>query len=130
MVDSTDRLADALNTIKNNERVGRQSCTVPSTKLIRGVLDIITRERYIRTYERISEGKVERIKVMLSNNINDVKAIKPRYAVGSADIQMYEERYIPSKNFGILIISTSSGIMTNKEARKQGIGGRLLAYVY
>ena len=56
--------------------------------------------------------------------------MKPRYAIQKDTIQKYETRYIPSKDFGILVLSTPQGLMTNREAREKMTGGRLVLYVY
>ncbi|MDE1846452.1 MAG: 30S ribosomal protein S8 [Candidatus Micrarchaeota archaeon] len=125
-----DLLADTINTIKVNENAGLASCTVRDTKLIKSVIEVMKRSGYITDYDVIKEGKRTAIKVSLAKKINDVGIIKPRFAVGLADFQKYETRYIPSKDFGILILSTPKGIMTNREAKEQRMGGRLLAYVY
>ncbi|MDE1761617.1 MAG: 30S ribosomal protein S8 [Candidatus Micrarchaeota archaeon] len=125
-----DLLADTINTIKVNENAGLASCTVRDTKLIKSVIEVMKRSGYITGYDVIKEGKRTAIKVSLAKKINDVGIIKPRFAVGLADFQKYETRYIPSKDFGILILSTPKGIMTNREAKEQRMGGRLLAYVY
>lgn len=125
-----DRFADAINKIKTNERIGRRECTLYSTKLLRAVLEIMKREQYINDYEEFTEGRIKRVKVGLSNRINSIGVIKPRYSVKSEMIIKYESRYIPSRDFGILVLTTPDGIMTNKEAKEKRIGGRLLAYVY
>jgi small subunit ribosomal protein S8 len=125
-----DRFADAINKIKTNERIGRMECTLYSTKLLKTVLDVMKRESYIKDYEEYSEKRIKMVKVMLSNKINSIGVIKPRYSIQNDTIQKYESRYIPSKDFGILILTTPQGIMTNKEAREKHVGGRLLAYVY
>jgi small subunit ribosomal protein S8 len=125
-----DRFADAINKIKTNERIGRMECTLYSTKLLKTVLDVMKRESYIKDYEEYTEKRIKMVKVMLSNKINSIGVIKPRYSIQNDTIQKYESRYIPSKDFGILILTTPQGIMTNKEAREKHVGGRLLAYVY
>ena len=125
-----DRFADAINKIKTNERLGRVECTLYSTKLLRAVLDVMKRESYINDYEEYQEKRIKYVKVKLSNKINSIGVIKPRYSVHNEQIQKYESRYIPSKDFGILILTTPKGIMTNRDAREKRVGGRLLAYVY
>jgi small subunit ribosomal protein S8 len=125
-----DRFADAINKIKTNERIGRMECNIYSTKLLKTVLDVMKRESYIKDYEEYTDNRIKMLKVVLSNKINSIGVIKPRYAVQNDMIQKYESRYIPSKDFGILILTTPNGIMTNKEAREKNTGGRLLAYVY
>lgn len=125
-----DRFADTINTIKTHERIGRRECTVHSTKLVRAVLDVMRREGYIAGYEEYTDRRAKMLRVSLSNRINDIGVIKPRFSAGKNDIQKYEARYVPSKDFGMLVISTSKGVMTGREIREQGIGGKLLAYVY
>ncbi|MDE1868675.1 MAG: 30S ribosomal protein S8 [Candidatus Micrarchaeota archaeon] len=125
-----DRFADAINKIKTNERIGRSECIVDSTKLIRAVVELMKKEGYISGYEEFTDKKLNMLRVKLANKINSIGVSKPRYSISSRDIQRYETRYIPSRDFGILILSTSKGIMTNKEAKEKNIGGRLLAYVY
>lgn len=125
-----DVLADTINKIKVYESKGMYECDVPSTKLIRAVLDAMKANNYINGFEEVKDGKFNKIKVSLAKRINDIGVIKPRYAVTLSTIQKFEERYIPSVNFGILIVSTSQGIMTNKEAKQKKLGGRLIAYVY
>lgn len=125
-----DRVADAINTIKTNERIGRRECTLYSTKMIRAILDVMSKSSYITGYTEFKDGKVSKVKVQLSNRINHIGVVKPRYAIKASDIQKYEMRYIPSRDFGILILSTPKGLMTNREAKENSIGGRLIAYVY
>ncbi len=125
-----DVLADVLNKIKVCENTGGYECTVASTKLVRAVLETIKKNGYIESFEEQSDGKFKTLKVKLSKKINDIGVVKPRHAVGLKEYQKYEKRYIPSKDFGILIISTPNGILTNREAKEQNTGGRLLAYLY
>ena len=75
-----DRFADAINKIKTNERIGRMQCTVYSTKLLKAVLDIMKRESYIDDYEEFTDRRIKYIKVSLSNKINSIGVIKPRYS--------------------------------------------------
>ncbi len=125
-----DLLANAINKIKVYESMGINECMIPSTKPIKAVLEVMKKNNYIQELEEVEEGKFKQPKVSLSKKINDVGVIKPRHAVNMEEFQRYEKRYIPSRDFGILIVSTSKGIMTNREARENHVGGRLLAYVY
>ncbi len=125
-----DRISDAINIIKTHERIGRKECVVPSTKLIKAILDAIKQEGYINGYSEEVNGIKKTLKISLANRINDIGVIKPRFKVSKSTMLAYEARYVPSKDMGALIITTSKGILTSKEAKKQGIGGRLIAYVY
>ena len=125
-----DIFADAINKIKVYESSGMYECTVPSTKLIRAVLTTMKENNYIKEFKEEKLGKFPTLKITLSKRINDIGVIKPRYPVSSSDLQRYEMRYIPSRDFGILIVSTPEGIMTNRQAKEKSIGGRLIAFVY
>ncbi len=126
-----DVLAQGLNVIKTHKRIGRRSCVMrPSSKLLMGVLEILKRAGYIASYEEKKDGRGNQLVVSGIGPINDCGVIKPRFAVQSDDWIRWEERYVLSKDFGILIVSTSQGLMTNIEARSKSLGGRLIAYVY
>ena len=125
-----DRFSNSINTIKTHEIVGKDECIVDSTKLIKAVLDAMIRESYIESYEEFSERHAKKLRVKLSKRINDIGVIKPRFSISKDMLQKYESRYVPSRDFGVLIISTPKGIMTSKEIKDKNTGGRLLAYVY
>ncbi|MCX8158563.1 MAG: 30S ribosomal protein S8 [Candidatus Diapherotrites archaeon] len=126
-----DPIADALANIKNHESVSKKECIIrPASKLIGEILKVMQKEGYIGPYEYVDDGREGLYKIKLKGNINECKAIKPRYAVTKNEFERYEKRYLPAKNVGIIIVSTSRGIMTHKEAKIEGIGGRLIAYVY
>jgi small subunit ribosomal protein S8 len=62
--------------------------------------------------------------------LNVCKAIKPRYSVTTDRIDKYLRRYLPSRNFGTMVVSTNKGLMTHEEANKNNLGGSLIAYFY
>ena len=126
-----DPLANALVAIKNAERVGKRECIIkPASKLIGRVLKLMQDYGYIEVFEWIDDGKAGVFKVVLKGNINDCNVIKPRYSIKKNEFERWESRYLPAENFGILIVSTNKGIISQYEAKKEGIGGRLLGYVY
>lgn len=125
-----DPLADMFSVIKNTEGIGRKECTVPSSKVIRGVLDVMKKQRYIEDYKHIEDGKGGMIKLRLMGMINDCKVIKPRFSMGASDIIKWEKKFLPADGVGILILTTSKGIMDQREAAKKNTGGKLLGYVY
>jgi len=127
----SDPLSNALSSIKNNEHEGIPRAVIkPASSLIKEVLKILQRNSYIGVFEYIENGRGGVFKVDLNGRINECGAIKPRYAVGKNDFEKFEKRYLPAHGFGILIVSTTKGIMTHEEAKQKGAGGRLLAYVY
>ncbi len=126
-----DPLADALSTIRNAERTGKGECIIcPASKLIGNVLSVIQSQGYIDEYEFIEDGKAGIFRVRLSGKINDCKVIKPRFSVKRTDLEKWEKRFLPARNFGALILTTSNGILSHHDAREKAVGGQLLAYVY
>jgi small subunit ribosomal protein S8 len=126
-----DPLADALSTIKNAEMTGKPDCTLrPASKLIGNVLKVMKERGYIGDFEFIDDGKSGIFKVQLKGKINKCGVIRPRHAVKNTDFEKWEKRYLPAKGFGSIILTTPDGVMTHSEARDNGIGGELLAYVY
>ncbi len=126
-----DPLADALSIIKNAEDVGKPECTIsPASKLIGSVLKVMKDKGYIGDFEFIDDGKSGVFKVLLEGKINKCGVIKPRHAVQTLEFEKWEKRFLPARGFGSLILSTSNGVMAHNEARDNGIGGHLLAYVY
>jgi len=126
-----DPLADALSAIKNAERVGKKECIIkPASKLIGNVLKIMKDEGYIEEFELIDDGKAGILKVMLKGRINNCNAIKPRFPVKKDEFEKWERRFLLARDFGVLIVTTSKGVMTHRKAKELGIGGSLLAFVY
>ncbi|MBI2232709.1 MAG: 30S ribosomal protein S8 [Candidatus Aenigmarchaeota archaeon] len=125
-----DLLVDVLHVISNAEKTGKRACVVPASSLVKDVLKVLQKELYIGKFEFIDDGKSGRLEIQLVGKINKSRAVKPRLPVKRNEYEKWETRYLPAKDFGLLIISTSKGVMTQKEAVKAGLGGRLLAYVY
>jgi small subunit ribosomal protein S8 len=126
-----DPLADALSTIRNAERTGKDECIIrPASKLIGNVLSVVQSRGYIDEYERIEDGKAGVFRVRLNGKINDCKVIKPRFSVKRTDLERWEKRFLPARNFGALILTTPRGILSHYDARENAVGGQLLAYVY
>ena len=126
-----DPLANALNHLSNCERVGKKVAYIkPASKLIGRVLKVMQDYGYIGEFEFIEDGRAGIFKVELIGKINKCGAIKPRFPVKKLGYEKFEKRYLPARDFGILIVSTTQGVMSHEEAKKRGLGGRFLAYVY
>ncbi len=126
-----DVLAQGLNVIKTHKRVGKRSCIIkPTSKLLLSVIEILKKRGYVQSYEYKKDGRGDQVIVYGIGPINNCGVIKPRFAVAADEWIKWEQRYVLSKEFGMLIVSTSEGLMTNLEARERNIGGRLIAYVY
>ena len=104
---------------KNNLSVRYQS------KLLLSVLAIAKLKGYVKSYK--VENNILNIEL---GKLFGCKAIKPRYAVTVSEIEKYLKRYLPAKDIGILIISTSAGLMTHQTAIEKNLGGSLIAYMY
>ena len=126
-----DPLSNALSLIANNDKIGRYECKIkPQSIIIKEVLNIMGDRHYIGEYKLVEDGRGGHLVLNLLGKINKCGAIKPRFPVTIADYEKFERRYLPAKNFGILMVSTSKGIMTHEEAKKKGFGGVLIAYCY
>jgi len=123
---SQDVVADALNKILNLKKTGGKSLEVKKySKLLISVLAIAKLKNYVKEY-RVDSG-VLKIEI---DDLNSCRAIKPRFMVSKDEIEKYVKRYLPARNIGIIIISTSEGLMTHTTAIEKKLGGSLIAYIY
>jgi small subunit ribosomal protein S8 len=126
-----DPLADAFSTIMNHELLRKSEVILaPASKQIGATLRIMQRLGYIGEFEFIDDGKAGMLRVELLGRINRCGVIKPNFAVKRTEFEYWEKRYLPARQFGILIVSTPKGFMAHHEAIEQGHGGRLIAYIY
>ena len=126
-----DPLSNALNTIYNNERRHKRECIAwPASKLMGQVLRVMQKNGYIGEFEFIDDGRAGKYRIQLLGRVNKCGVIKPRYAVRMPEIEDWEERYLPSRDVGVLIVSTAKGVVSHMDARTAKTGGRLLAYVF
>lgn len=124
---SQDLVADALNMMMNAKKAKKRVITLKKhSKLLSLVLAIAKLNGYVESYVVQDDGTM---KIKLGK-INNCGAIKPRFTVKVATIEKYTERYLPAKNMGLLIVSTSQGLMTHKTAIEKNLGGSLIAYIY
>ena len=125
-----DLLAESLNIMKVMRRSGRNDCKIPASKLIGAVLQLLQKEDYIKSFEFVDDGKSGFYLVKGIGAINECGAINPRTPIKFTELTMIEEQLLPSKDFGMLIISTPKGIVNNQKLREMKVGGRLIAFVY
>ena len=120
-----DIIANALNEIMNAKKAGKTEIVVnKNSKLLRNILDIAKEQGYLE-YEE--DGRNIKIKLQ---KINEIRAIKPRYTVPVKRINFYVRRFLPAKDFGLVIVSTNKGLMSHKEAEEKNLGGCLVAYIF
>ena len=126
-----DPLANVMSQLNTEDRLGKKSITSnSSSKIILSVLNILKENNYIGEFKEIETTKGNAVEINLLNSINKCGVIKSRFSVEVENFKKYERRFLPAKGFGYLILTTSKGIMTQENALKNGIGGKLLAYVY
>ncbi len=126
-----DTLANALSMMQQCEKLGRTEVIIrPVSKTIIAVLAVLHREGYIGGSEDIGWGRARSLKVQLIGQLNNCGAIKPRFSITLDEFEKREKQYLPAKGFGILVLSTPLGIMTQAEAQEKKTGGQLLAYCY
>lgn len=126
-----DTLAAALANIYNCELKGKSECLITqNSSMIKRVLEIMRDHKYIGEFEELSKEQGGLIKVNLIGGVNRCGVIKPRFSVKKDDYEKYEKRYLLAKGFGMILVSTSQGLMTHDEAIEKNIGGKLVAYCY
>lgn len=124
-----DVLASTLNEIMNAKKAGKRICIIRNfSNLLLKVLEIMRKNKYIEEYA-VEKGKFNRL-IIKFGEINECKAIKPRFTVTREEAEKYIRRFLPARDFGILIFSTDRGLMTQKEITEKGMGGCLIAYCY
>lgn len=124
-------MADAVITLMNNELRNKRECTIGhASKLVGNVLRAMQRNGYIGEFEFIDDGRGGKFRVQLLGRINKCGVIKPRHSVNLPRLENFEKQFLPSREIGLLILTTSQGVLSHKEARDKQVSGRMLAYVY
>ncbi|MCF8885650.1 MAG: 30S ribosomal protein S8 [Nitrososphaerota archaeon] len=127
---SRDLVSGLFTTLQNNEMARNRECIYSASKLIGNILRVLQRHGYIGAFEYIEDGRGGKFKIQLLGRINRSAPIRPRFSVNKNEWDKWEEKYLPSRDVGILIVTTNKGVMSHIEAKKLGIGGKLLGYVY
>ncbi len=125
-----DNLANVLSHVLNCEKIGKTECKVKSSSLAKKVLSIMQEAAYIGSFDETLTTRGGVLSINLIGAINKCGVIKPRHAVGYKDFVKFEKRYLPAKDFGIIIVSTPKGVMIHSQAREKKTGGKLLAFCY
>ncbi|MCW3986437.1 MAG: 30S ribosomal protein S8 [Candidatus Bathyarchaeota archaeon] len=126
-----DTIANGMTTLINNEMRLKRECIIsPASKLLGRVLRVMQLGGYIGEFEFIDDGMTGKFKIQLLGRINKCGAIRPRFPVRADEFEKWERSFLPSKDIGILVVSTPRGVTSHKTAKEEKIGGRLLAFVY
>ena len=129
----TDTIADMLTRIRNANSMGYEEVTVPASKLKVELARILKEEGFIKEYKVVSEGVEKNILLTLKYGNKKERVITGLKRIFKPGLRVYvKSDEVPKvlNGLGIAIMSTSKGIMTDKEARKQNLGGEVLAYVW
>ena len=129
----TDPIADMLTRIRNAGAARHATVEVPASKMKKAIAQILLDEGYIKAYEVVENGVQGTIKITLKYTANREKAISGLRRVSKPGLRVYagaDELPRVLKGLGIAIISTSKGVMTDKQAREAHIGGEVLAFIW
>ncbi|CVK21146.1 MULTISPECIES: 30S ribosomal protein S8 [Sporomusa] len=129
----TDPIADMLTRIRNANSVYHDKVEIPASKIKQAVVQILKDEGFVKDYDMIQDGKQGMLRVSLKYGPNREKVITGIKRISKPGLRVYAKKeQLPRVlgGLGIAIISTSKGIMSDKTARKEGLGGEVIAYVW
>jgi small subunit ribosomal protein S8 len=129
----TDPIADMLTRIRNANSVYHDKVEIPASKIKRAIVEILKLEGFVKDYELVSDNKQGVLRVSLKYGANREKVITGIKRISKPGLRVYAKSdQLPRVlgGLGIAIISTSKGIMSDKQARKEGLGGEVIAYVW
>lgn len=129
----TDPIADMLTRIRNANTVYRDKVDVPGSKAKRAIAELLKQEGFIQDYKWIDDGKQGVIRLYLKYGQNKERVITGLRRISKPGLRVYVGKdEIPRVlgGLGIALLSTSKGIMTDKQARKEGVGGEVLCYIW
>ncbi|CCI85173.1 30S ribosomal protein S8 [Lactobacillus pasteurii DSM 23907 = CRBIP 24.76] len=129
----TDPIADYLTRIRNANIAKHDSVEIPASNIKKSISEILKREGFIRDYEVADDNKQGVIKIFLKFGPNGERVISGLKRISKPGLRNYvsaEELPKVLNGLGIAIVSTSAGVITDKEARQKGIGGEVIAYIW
>ena len=132
-MNNQDPIADMLTRIRNSNRVGRRMVLIPRSKICSGIAQVLKDEGFIEDVERVNEGPQGTLRIRLKYGPEKEKVITGLRRISRPGLRVYTPKTeIPRVlgGLGLVIISTSQGIMSGKRAKKLGVGGEVLAYVW
>ena len=129
----TDTIADLLTRIRNASTARHETVDVPASNMKKAIVQILLDEGYIKSFAVVEDGKQGMIEITLKYGANKASAITGLRRVSKPGLRIYtncEDMPKVMKGLGIAILSTSKGIMTDKDARKANVGGEVLAFIW
>lgn len=116
--------------VRAEKRNKRQVLIRPASKVVIKFLQLMMKHGYIGEFEYVDDHRSGKIVVELNGRLNKCGAISPRYDIGHGEIEAWVGRLLPSRQFGFFVMTTSAGIMDHDEARRKGLGGKVLGFFY
>ena len=132
-MNTTDPIADMLTRIRNANSQKHKTVDVPSSNMKKAIADILFKEGYVAAYEEINENSQGVIRITLKYGETGARVNDGLKRISKPGLRVYaskEELPQVLNGLGIALISTSKGIKTDREARKEGLGGEVLAYIW
>ena len=129
----TDTIADLLTRIRNANSAKHETVAVPASNMKKAIVQILLDEGYIKSYTVVEDGKQGMIHITLKYGAGKTPVISGLRRVSKPGLRIYSDvENMPKvmKGLGIALVSTSKGIMTDREARKQNVGGEVLAFIW
>lgn len=129
----TDSIADLLTRIRNASSAKHDTVDIPASNMKKAIVQILVEEGFLKSYQVIEDDKQGIIRANLKYGENKTQVIKGLKRVSKPGLRIYSNcNDIPKvmKGLGITIVSTSKGVMTDKKARKENVGGEVLAFVW
>ena len=129
----TDPIADMLTRIRNGAKAGKKWVDVPASKLKIELSRILAEEHYIASFRYTEDSKQGKLRLLLRYDDHDKPIIKGIKRVSTPGLRRYSRSdKLPRviNGLGVAIISTSTGVMTDRDARKRGVGGEVICYVW
>ena len=129
----TDIIADMLTRIRNANAAKHDSVDIPASNMKKSIAQILVDEGYVKSFAVVDDGKQGIIRIQLKYGANKTQVIQGLRRVSKPGLRIYtsvEDMPQVMRGLGIAILSTSKGIMTDKQARKENIGGEVLAFVW
>ncbi|MFD1850692.1 30S ribosomal protein S8 [Oceanobacillus bengalensis] len=129
----TDPIADMLTRIRNANMVKHEKLELPASNIKKEVADILKREGFVKDYEVIEDNKQGVLRIFLKYGPNEERVITGIKRISKPGLRVYAKaNEVPRvlNGLGIAVVSTSKGVLSDKEARSQAVGGEVLAYVW
>ncbi len=129
----TDPIADFLTRIRNANQANKERVEIPNSRMKRALAEIMKAEGFLRNYDKIEDGKQGVLRLYLKYGPNKQKVISGLKRISKPGLRVYVQKDEVPKvlgGLGISVISTPKGLMTDKQARQDGLGGEVICYIW